>query len=203
MGIGLGGPDQHIDLNSKAWLGEADSIISSFRPDILINNAGTMELNRFNEYRSDQLNKSIQVNLYAPLKLMQLFMLGRIKGIPSASIPRVINTTSMAVRTPPRECVGYVASKAGLEAATRALAREIPEAIFCCIAPAGVADTDMQRKGLDHLQKVRGMTPEAAARYQGRLITHDELWEVYRFAVEDMPHAMSGTVLTIPLACGV
>jgi NAD(P)-dependent dehydrogenase (short-subunit alcohol dehydrogenase family) len=115
----------------------------------------------------------------------------------------------LAVKTPVQAALGYVASKAGLEAATRALARELAKKpfVFINVAPGAVADTAMQRAGHEHLVKDRGMTPAQADSYQARnplerLATHEEVCKVFEFAI-DAPQAMSGATLYMPSATGI
>jgi NAD(P)-dependent dehydrogenase (short-subunit alcohol dehydrogenase family) len=175
---------------------------------VLINNAGQISLGSIKTQLPYRFEQDLAVNLIAPFTICQSFI--------SAALEmrdvryRIINTASMAYRLPGRECPGYVASKAGLEALTRALAKELapdPRFILCNVAPGMVENTGMQRQGDDHLQKVRGLSPVQAHLYQSGLrlsmITHEEICEVYRFAVEDMPWAMSGTTLTLPAGCGI
>lgn len=184
--------------------------------DALINNAGAMHLNFIEDYTEEQFGDAISVNLTAPLALMKHFI-DRCEGL-RQSLPeripvggwRIINTVSMAVKSPPRACIGYVAAKAGLEAATRALARELAPKpyILSCIAPCAVDRTGMQLQGWNHLIDDRNMSPSSATLYQSnnpmkRLAEHDEIFKVFKFAIEEMPAIMSGTTLYIPAASGV
>lgn len=215
VSIGIDGTDDYsgFDFRVLRWDDYYEIIHDVFEChggfDCLINNAGSIDLNFFKDQTHSQINDSLAVNLIAPLALMQAFL-----DLSLASKPvRIINTVSMAIKTPPRACVGYVAAKAGLEAATRAVAREYAlvsniTTILCCIAPCAVENTTMQRQGLEHLVGDRGMTRQQAEAYQqnnpiGRMATHDEIYQIYKFAIESMPHAMTGTTLYVPAGTGV
>lgn len=213
FGVGLQGPDLYIDFCSLEFAPTRERFFARLESagpfDTLVNNAGLMELAPFPDYTAGQLERSWRVNVEAPFALMQKFYkMNRHREAPHGGF-RIVNTTSMAPRVrPPRQCPGYVATKAALEALTRALATELAEDerwILCCIAPASIENTAMQRQGLRHLVERRGMTLADAEAYQrssmmGRAVRHEEMVAVLRFALNDMPAAMSGTVLTMPLA---
>lgn len=200
-----------MDLKGPAqtnYLAEQVSILAK-EHDILINNAGTIELASFPAHLPSLYEEVWRVNAFAPYILMWAFYLGTREREPENGDFRIINTTSMATRMPPRQCVGYAASKAALELTTRALARELAlePYIFTCIAPGLVAPTLMQQKGKAWLVNFRGMSEEQADAYQAgvmeRPINHEEIHNVFEFTVERMPKAMSGAVLPIPAAAGL
>lgn len=191
----------------------AAALFSKHGPfDVLINNAGIMELGTIEDYTKHQFMESLEVNLLAPFVFTQQFVRVSLAQMRTFKRPgrfpkRIINTTSMAVKTAATRCPGYMASKAGLEAMTRGFAKELGVAfICCCIAPNCVEDTDMMEQGFKHLVEKRGFSVQEAIRYMtppiGRQIQHVELCKVFRFAVEEMPVAMTGTTLYVPAGCG-
>lgn len=204
LGVGLGGPDVELDIKHM----QSYDVIALFekygRFDVLINNAATMILNEIEEYSPVDFMISLNTNLVAPFTIMRQFILAH-QGMAC----RIINTTSMCVKTPSTRCPGYVASKAGLDALTRALARELAltNFIFCNIAPNVVDDTPMTEQGLHSLVKKRCFTKVEADKYMtppiGRRISHEEIYKVFKFAVEEMPRAMTGTTLYIPAGTGI
>lgn len=206
-GVGLGGPDIHVDLQIASY--KVLRTLLHTECDVLINNAAVLEYGSLSHHNESQFTRVIDINLTVPFVLTKYFI-DAWESYPSTEL-RIINMTSMAVKKACRMAPGYVASKAGLEALTRALARELAGKpyIFANVAPCSIEDTAMQREGIVNLQ-TRGMTPEQAATYQadtngpmGRLATHDEIFKVVKFAVEDMPQIMSGTTLWIPAAYGI
>lgn len=106
--------------------------------DVLVNNAGVTgapavdPLGEFSDQRIDQV---IDVNLKAPLRLVReaLPQLSRIGGV-------VVNIGSTAGLQAQTDAAAYVASKAGLDGLTRALAHDLAclGVRVVCIAPGAV-----------------------------------------------------------------
>ncbi len=173
--------------------------------DALCNCAGAMELNPTLKYTQQQWHRSMSVNLEMPLHLMKCMLTQD-----QDRFCRICNITSMAVRTPSRECIGYIASKAALEAVTRAMAKEFAttNCIFSCVAPCQIEGTQMQEQGYEWLVKHRGMEPAMARMYQNntmlqRPAAKDEIARIVEFALVNMPHIMTGTVFTVPAGSGI
>jgi NAD(P)-dependent dehydrogenase (short-subunit alcohol dehydrogenase family) len=210
--VGIGDKDDHVidfkdlgpdcEIFAKLW--------DDKKPfDAMILNAGIMELNTLPYFTMEQWHNSIHVNLSVPFYFMRTFV--RAFGhITSQKDPRrIVVTGSMCYRTTGTRCHAYNASKAGLEALVRGMAREQAKSgfIFATVAPNSVENTPMTKQGLDHLAFARGMSPEKALEYTtppiGRRIRHNELADIYEFAVERMPVAMTGTTFTVPAGSGV
>lgn len=212
-GVGLGGPEYEVNLLhadkfrlSNIVLDAQDKMGSV---DCLINNAGITRINFLPEHSEHDWNQVMYVNLTVPFLLSKYVMdLDRPEG--SAPV-RIISTSSMGATIALRASPGYCASKAGLEMLMKVLAKEYAgkgQLITASIAPGGVDDTGMVVQAINELQRTRGMTAEEAEKYNrqsplGRNMTHEELVEIFDFAVNKMPEYMSGTVLKCVGGMGV
>ena len=91
------------------------------RIDVLVNNAGFHARGDVESVTADELARTIDVNLRAPIVLMRL-MLPHIRESGGGAI---VNVASLAGRTPVPGSAAYSASKFGLRAFTFSLAEEI------------------------------------------------------------------------------
>lgn len=224
FGVGLDGPDLMIDFLSmkndlyglemfaNKTIDSASKYFSDysigFRIDALINNAGITRMVWTPNHTVFDFNDVMFVNLMVPFALSQAFVKHvrefMKKGENNADyFHRIINTSSMGTKMALRTSPGYCASKTGLEAMSRTLAKEFAGRLpisVTCIAPGGVDDTEMVRKVIENLQTTRGMTEEEAEKYNrqsplGRNMTHEEVWQMFNFMVNDAPLYLSGTTL--------
>jgi short-subunit dehydrogenase len=91
------------------------------RVDILVNNAGFHARGNVEDNSAEDLVRTIDVNLRAPIMLMRLAL----PHIREAGGGAIINVASLAGRTPVPGSASYSASKFGLRVFTFALAEEI------------------------------------------------------------------------------
>ncbi|MFH1393056.1 MAG: SDR family oxidoreductase [Patescibacteria group bacterium] len=89
--------------------------------DILVNNAGITKASPSKEYSLDDWDKTMDTNLRAPFRLSQLVARQMINQKTGGSI---INIASLNARFGFSDNPAYVASKGGLSALTRALAKD-------------------------------------------------------------------------------
>jgi benzil reductase ((S)-benzoin forming) len=112
----------------------------------LINNAGTLEpMTSIGRAESDDLQRSMQVNLVAPLLLTNSFI-RQTQSLPM--VKRVVNISSGAGKKPYAGWGAYCTAKAGLDMLSRCVGAEqegqaSPVEIYS-VAP-GVVDTEMQQ----------------------------------------------------------
>ncbi len=144
------------------------------RVDVLVNNAselGPSPMPALEEYRWQDLERVLRVNVLAPLHLAQLVLPGmraRRQGV-------VVNVTSDAGVEAYAGWGGYGASKAALEHLSRTLAAELESTgIRVFAVDPGDMDTDMHRlaepgEDLSHLPG-----PEAAAPAFPWLVAHED-----------------------------
>lgn len=207
FGVGIGGPDLDISFDPNS-VDESRLIKRVYGGghtfDALVNCAGTIQLAALPMHKPWMFHEVLWINLHIPYVLSHGFIT---QG--SAWTGRIVNISSMAVVQPGRECPGYSASKAGLEAMTRAMAKEFGggRITFACVAPGSVGGTEMDLKGKEWLKIYRGMDETSAQAYVnglfGRQITPAEVSKVVQFALFDMPETMTGTILRMPAASGL
>ncbi len=106
--------DSCVDLIKK-------TLFEYGRIDVLVNNAGFHARGNVESVPAEDLARTIDVNLRAPIVLMRLAL----PHIREAGGGAIINVASLAGRTPVPGSAAYSASKFGLRAFTFALAEEI------------------------------------------------------------------------------
>jgi NAD(P)-dependent dehydrogenase (short-subunit alcohol dehydrogenase family) len=112
------------------------------RIDLLVNNASTLgasPLPALADYPLDALRRTFEVNVLAPLALVQLALPRMAPGA------RIVNVTSDAAVEPYEGWGGYGASKAALEQLSRVLAVERPDLRVYAVDP-GDMNTRMQQE---------------------------------------------------------
>ncbi len=120
--------------------------ISGANQLVLVNNAGRLgQIAHFGTLDEKDLAKTIQVNLAAPLILINRFL----KDYPSADLPKlIINISSGAANHAVDGWAGYCSTKAGLDMGARVLQGEIrldnrQDVRILSVAP-GIVNTLMQ-----------------------------------------------------------
>jgi short-subunit dehydrogenase len=106
--------DSCVDLVKK-------TLFEFGRIDVLVNNAGFHARGNVESVTADELARTIDVNLRAPIMLMRLVL----PHIREAGGGAIVNVASLAGRTPVPGSAAYSASKFGLRAFTFSLAEEI------------------------------------------------------------------------------
>lgn len=143
--------------------------------DILVNNAGVFEICPFLQISVDDWSKIININLggtFLCSRLVLPVMLRRKSGV-------IINISSMAAKTGGILPVAhYAASKAGIIALTKALAREFaPDGIRVNAVAPGVINTGMAKSQAEEKRKVIPLgdlgEPEDVAKTVSFLVSED------------------------------
>ena len=153
------GKAYQLDLNKN------ESIVNFFEelksddinPDILVNNAGITKDNLMLRMSEQDWNDVINIHLTGQFKLMKNFVRGMLKN----RWGRIINISSAAAAIGNKGQANYVAAKAGIEAMSKSLAREVGSKNICvnCIAP-GFIETDMiESLGKDYLNEISSEIP--------------------------------------------
>jgi short-subunit dehydrogenase len=139
---------------------DADSCVDLFkktlfefgRIDVLVNNAGYHARGDVEAVQADELARTIDVNLRAPIMLTRLAL----PHIREAGGGAIVNVASLAGRTPVPGSAAYSASKFGLRAFTFSLAEEIRDSgiKLAVVSPGPIATQFI----LDDIDKTSDLT---------------------------------------------
>lgn len=157
-------------------------------PDILINNAGVSYFGLLSEMSAADWHRVLDTNLSACFYTCRL----AIPAMVHKKAGRILNISSVWGNVGASMEAAYSASKGGLNALTRALAKELaPSNIQVNAIAPGVIDTAMnQCLGSDDLEALRAEIPA------DRLGTPEEVAEL-AFQLAHAPAYLTGQILTI------
>lgn len=136
----------------------------------LINNAGIQGPGKPWDYDTKTWDRVIKVNMYGSFFMARAFS----KGMVDAGFGRILNFSSEAAYTPPRDWGSYAAAKAGVLGYTRSLALDLARygVTVNCIVPglimheglrgAGIPDSFFDNLGNDVPMKRAGKPEEIA-----------------------------------------
>lgn len=154
--------------------------------DILVNNAGMMELSTVADLADDSFAAQFAVNLAGPVRLMREAAARLREG------GRIVNLSSSVVGLYQPGYGTYAATKAGIEAFTHVLAKELgPKGITVnAVAPGPVAtDFFLRGKSDELIERIRAMNPF------GRLGTPEDIARVVCFLAGQDSAWISGQVI--------
>ncbi|MAQ81815.1 MAG: 3-ketoacyl-ACP reductase [Maritimibacter sp.] len=152
----------------------------------LVNNAGVMSLNRVSETDNASLDAHIATNLAGPFRLMR----EAARRMPDGG--RIVNLSSSVVGLYQPGYAAYAATKAGIEAVTKILSKELgPRGITVnAVAPGPVAtDLFMDGKSEETVDRIRSMIP------LGRLGEPADIARVVRFLISEEGGWINGQTL--------
>lgn len=162
--------------------------------DILVNNAALTNVKRESILDQDDetWDREFAINVVAPVTLMQALVPGMIRRGGGS----VINISSIAARRPNPMHVAYAASKAALEATTRATAIGFaPKNVRVNAVQLGLTDTPAV-----HEQLPPGFSVEQIGRIftpLGRVSRASEVAALCLLLASDEAAAITGTVITV------
>ena len=136
----------NLDVCDHASVADFQKIVNDYDPDILINNAGVTKDNLFLRMTEDDWDEVIDTNLNSVFRMTKLV----VKGMLKKKWGRIINISSISGSMGNPGQTNYSASKAGVDAFSRSLAKELGSRNITVnsIAP-GFIQTDMT-DGLIH-----------------------------------------------------
>jgi len=180
-----------LNLNDIDSLNNISEIIKEEHKDIsvLINNAGITRDNIVLRMSSDEWDDVINIHLNGMFKLSKIVLKGMIK----ARWGRIINITSASASLGNRGQSNYAAAKAGVEAFSKSLSKEVgPRGITVnCVAP-GFIETDMtsyiNEKDKEELIKQIPL---------GRFGKPDEISKIIEFLVSDKSAYITGQTIHV------
>ena len=147
---------------------DADSCVDLFkktqfefgRIDVLVNNAGFHARGYVESVSAEDLGRTIDVNLKAPIMLTRLAL----PHIREAGGGAIVNVASLAGRTPVPGSAAYSASKFGLRAFTFSLAEEIRESgIKLAVVSPGPISTQFILADIDTTSDLTFSQPMSSA----------------------------------------
>lgn len=187
----IDGKAYQLDLNNDESIENFfDEIkVDDMSPDILVNNAGITKDNLMLRMSEQDWNDVINIHLTGQFKLMKKFVRGMLKN----RWGRIINISSAAAAIGNKGQANYVAAKAGIEAMSKSLAREVGSKNICvnCIAP-GFIETDMiDNLGKDYLD---GISSEIPLQRLGHV---EEVASLVKFISSDEASYITGQTIHI------
>jgi len=171
------------DLSNMEGLKELAQQVGEI--DVLINNAGYMQPKyTYDNYPLEAKEHIMNVDLYAPVELMNLFS----DGMKKRGYGRIVNTASIAGQIGHPD-VWYGIAKAGLINATKIYAKLLGAhgIVVNCIAPSPV-ETDMQKDNSEERKAEFRKTVVS-----GRFAEASEAAEVIFWLATDCPEYVNGT----------
>ena len=180
-----------LNLNDIDSLNNISEIVKEEHKDIsvLINNAGITRDNIVLRMSSDEWDDVINIHLNGMFKLSKMVLRGMIK----ARWGRIINITSASASLGNRGQSNYAAAKAGVEAFSKSLSKEVgPRGITVnCVAP-GFIETDMtsyiNEKDKEKLIKQIPL---------GRFGKPEEISKIIEFLVSDKSAYITGQTIHV------
>jgi NAD(P)-dependent dehydrogenase (short-subunit alcohol dehydrogenase family) len=157
--------------------------------DYLVNNAGTVTEQRYDDITIDSWQQHLAVNLSAAFFLSQAVMGPMIER----RFGRIVNIGSVSATMGSPVQIPYAAAKSGLVGLTRSTARAVARKGITvnCVIP-GSFDTDLS-EGLEYTARdvVTSMIPV------GRWGRPEELAHAVTFLLDDLASYVTGSVLTV------
>ena len=161
--------------------------------DILVNNAGITQSTSIYDYKIEDFDKIIDLNV----KALFYAILPTVKIMKEQGGGCIINTSSMVSISGQPSGVGYPASKFAVSGMTLSLARELgPDKIRVNAVAPGVTRTDM----------VAALPPEMVDRISakiplGRPGEPEEVANAFLYLASDLASYVTGEILSVDGAC--
>ena len=177
---------ENLDLSSKDSVSEFQEKLESFKPSILINNAGVTKDNLFLRMSENDWTEVIETNLNGTYRLTKIFLKDMIKN----KWGRIINIGSVSGLMGNPGQTNYASSKAALEGFTRSLAKEIGSRnITVNLVSPGFINTDMT-SGLT-IEKLESQIP------LGRMGNPSDVASLVAFLASECAGYITGQTLVV------
>lgn len=182
----VGSVDVTDEKASQAFVREAEEALGVI--DGLVNNAAIGQDSLHVHTSAERIAEIVHTNLTAPLVLTR-FVLRRL--LAKGGTGRVVNVTSICAQRGYPGLVAYSATKGGMDAATRALARELGGRVLAnAVAPGFFASEMSAVLGQTQLDQILRRTPS------GRLTTPEDVVPVVRQLLLDNTN-INGQVIVV------
>jgi 3-oxoacyl-[acyl-carrier protein] reductase len=189
--LNLEGNSFKLDLGDRTSIKELTFLLDSqeIYPDILINNAGITRDNIMLRMKEDEWDNVIDVHLNGQYLLIKTFIKKMVKN----RWGRIINISSTSAVLGNKGQANYAAAKAGIEAMSRSLARELGSRNINvnCVAP-GFIETDMTKEISEGNEDfLSSQIP------LGRLGKPNEIAEVVNFLASEQANYITGQTIHV------
>ena len=169
--------------------------------DILVNNAVARHTAPVEEFRPEDWNESIAVNLSSAFHTTRLLL----PGMKQRGWGRIVNVSSIYGLRGATNRVGYVTSKTALIGLTRAVAMETArDGITCNAVCPGTSASPVHEEAIAQMMANEGLSPVAAEmrfligkQPTGRLVSADGVAAVIAFLCTDAAADITGAALPI------
>lgn len=168
--------------------------------DILINNAGQAQSQRFDRVDEAHWNQMIAVNLGGTFHCMQ----AALPGMQQAGWGRIVNVASTAALVGYPYVSAYCAAKHGVLGLTRAVALEVAgKGVTVNAVCPGYTETDIVHEAVANITQKTGLTAEQArARLaernpQGRLIQPEEVAAAVAWLCDPASASINGQAIPV------
>ena len=189
--LNLEGNSFILDLGDRTSIKELTSLLDSQQiyPDILINNAGITRDNIMLRMKEDEWDNVIDVHLNGQYLLIKSFIKKMVKN----RWGRIINISSTSAVLGNKGQANYAAAKAGIEAMSRSLARELGSRNINvnCVAP-GFIETDMTKEISEGNEELLSSQIPL-----GRLGKPNEIAEVVSFLASEQANYITGQTIHV------
>lgn len=188
--------DKNIELSVQTVLEEHGHV------DILVNNAAISGfMGAVVDTPMEEVEDVLKINLTSTFHLSKLFLPGMIEN----GFGRIINISSVAPRVTPANSATYNMSKAGMNALTRTLSREVAAfgITVNAIAPGLVLTDRIKQSRLPGMAERIGTTPEAvlekltAESDTKRLTKEEDVAELVMFLASKASQNITGEIVNI------
>jgi 3-oxoacyl-[acyl-carrier protein] reductase len=189
--LNLEGNSFKLDLGDRTSIKDLTFLLDSqeIYPDILINNAGITRDNIMLRMKEDEWDNVIDVHLNGQYLLIKSFIKKMVKN----RWGRIINISSTSAVLGNKGQANYAAAKAGIEAMSRTLARELGSRNINvnCVAP-GFIETDMTKEISEGNEDfLSSQIP------LGRLGKPNEIAEVVNFLASEQANYITGQTIHV------
>lgn len=158
--------------------------------DIIVNNAGINDINNIERITDDEIERTMQVNLISPMKLLRTF-------IPSMKVNhygKIVNIGSIWGVVSKRGRVVYSATKHGIHGVTKTLAVELAEynILVNTVCP-GFTLTELTKKNNspDQIDAISKMIP------MKRMAEPSEIADVVCYLTSERNTYLTGQLITV------